>query len=294
VDASGTLQSIAGLLPGLPDESVESLLVTFDALVEVSDDALRPAEAQLLRDAAEASHQPARRDWLLRAAAAVEAGLPCALTPEGLTAKQAAAAQTATQAEWESLAAHLPPPPLPDSPEPDDSLHMDNEPPKLPHLPVRHFFPGLVVRVGRDFVDAFGRATCAGNLLKLIACEREESGYALTFLDRIVRLNDDAILDNAGNAWFQPVPTAECLEDLLDAIDLRMSEAEEDTDDNEDNSEVIHDEIEACGEWLSRPGERGPAPQCRTGRLAAKVFGRDSDLAVWIPFFFAAIAVCTP
>lgn len=43
----------------------------------------------------------------------------------------------------------------------------------------------------------------------------------------------DAIIENAGNAWFQPVPTAGCREDLLEAIDLRMSQAEED-DDNDD------------------------------------------------------------
>ena len=72
MDASGTLESIAGLLPCLPDESVESLLVTFDALVGVSDDALRPAEAQILFNAADASsHNPARRERLLGAGAAV-------------------------------------------------------------------------------------------------------------------------------------------------------------------------------------------------------------------------------
>jgi hypothetical protein len=305
VDATETLRSIARLLPSLPDEPVESLLVTFDALVGVSDDSLRPVEAQLLRDAADASSIPARHDRLLKAADAVADGQPCALTPDGLTAKEAAATQTMTMAEWEEHIARspLPPPPSPSEPEDDDdeeSPCMQEEPPKLPHLTVRRFFPGLVVRVGRDFADAFGRPARTGDLLRLIVCARENDSCALTFVDRIVRLNDSQIVENAGNAWFQPVPTGACLEDLLEAIDLRISESDEDEEDDDqyeariDRIETIQEEIAACAQWLSISGDRGPAPQCRTGRLAASVFGRDSDLAVWIPLLFAAVAVCLP
>jgi len=306
VDATGALESIAGLLTSLPDQSVEDLLVTFDALVGVSDEALRPAAAQLLRNTAESSHDPARRDRLLGAAGAVEAGQPCALTADGLTVKQAAAAQTVTQEEWENRIAQTPLPPLPgdleeedDDDQSEDSPYMEEEPPKLPHLPVRHFFPGLVVRVGRDFADAHGRAVCSGDLLKVLACERIDAGYAVTFLEQNVRLSEsaaghDAIIENAGNAWFQPAPTAGCLENLLAAIDRRMSEAEDGDSDDEserERTEALREDIAECKDWLSRSGDSGPAPRCRSGPLAARVFGRDHELTTWIPLLFTAIEV---
>lgn len=140
MDATGALESIAGLLTSLPQQSVEDLLVTFDALVGVSDESLRPAAAQLLRKTAETSQDPARRERLLSAAGAVAAGQPCALTADGLTAKQAAAAQTVTQEEWEDRIARTPLPPLPgdlaeedeEEDESEDSPYMEEEPPPLP------------------------------------------------------------------------------------------------------------------------------------------------------------------
>jgi hypothetical protein len=310
VDATGALKSIVELLPNLPDESVEGLLVTFDALVGVSDEVLRPSAAQLLRDAAETSRDPTRRDRLLSAASAVAAGQPCALTADGLTAKQAAAAQTVTKEEWEDRVARTPLPPLPgdikereeeeEEETSEDSPYMEEPPPKLPHLRVRQFFPGMVVRVGRDFADAYGRAVCSGDLLKVLVCERTNDGYAVMCLERNIRLSDsaaghDAIIENADNFWFQPVPTTGCLEDLLEAIDLRMSEAEEDEDNDDSEIELIEalrEDIAECENWLSRSGERGPAPRCHSGSLAARVFGRDHELTAWIQLLFAAIAVC--
>jgi hypothetical protein len=55
VDATAALESIAGLLASLPDESVEDLLVTFDSLVGVSDSGTRPRATLMLRRAAESS-----------------------------------------------------------------------------------------------------------------------------------------------------------------------------------------------------------------------------------------------
>jgi hypothetical protein len=184
----------------------------------------------------------------------------------------------------------------------EDSPYMEEEPPKLPDLPVRHFFPGLVVRVGRDFADAYARAVCSGDLLKVLACAPADDGYAVTFLERNVFLSTrashhDSIIENAGNAWFQPVPTGDCLEDLLEMIDLRLAGAEDEEDEDEDDSKMerldaVRDEIEKCQDWLSQSGERGPAPQCRSGQLAAKLFGRDHELTAWIRFLFAAVGVC--
>ena len=108
---TSALESIAGLLPILPDESVEGLLVTYEALV--TDEALRPAAAVILRDAAAACHDPKRNDRLLRAAVAVATGQPCALTAEEFAAQQAAAAQSVTQADWDARMAQTPLPPLP-------------------------------------------------------------------------------------------------------------------------------------------------------------------------------------
>src|ERR1035437_1115040 len=80
---SVALESIAGLLASQPDESVEGLLVTFDALAGVSDDGLRPVAAQILRNAAESCQDATRRKRLPSAAGAVAAGQPCALTADG-------------------------------------------------------------------------------------------------------------------------------------------------------------------------------------------------------------------
>jgi hypothetical protein len=63
VDASVALESIASLLASLPDESVEGLLVTFDALAGVSDDGLRPVAAQILRNAAESRQDAPPARW---------------------------------------------------------------------------------------------------------------------------------------------------------------------------------------------------------------------------------------
>ena len=309
MDATAALESIAGLLASLPDESVEDLLVTFDSLVGVSDAETRPGATLMLRRIATSSQNPTRRDRLLRAAAAVETGQPCALTPEGLSAQQAAAAQSATQEQWEDLQAKTPLASPPgevvdagdeDDEDPDESPYMEEEPPKLPHLPVRHFFSGLVVRVGRDFGDVTGRAVCSGDLLKVLACNPNDDGYGLMFLERNVILSKktpghDSIIENAGNAWFQPVPMAECIEDLLDAIDVAMNEAEsnEDSEDDEwiEGKEAIREDVEECKGWLSLPGERGPAPRSRNGRLVGKLFGRDHELAAWIPLLFACVAL---
>lgn len=295
MDSTATLESIAKVLPTLPDESVEDLLVSFDALVGVSDAEFRPASAQILRNTAAACQNLARRDRLLKAAEAVAASQPCALTPEGLTAKQAAAAQTVTQQEWEERLAKTPLPPSPAETEgyddAEDLSDMDEPPPRLPHLEVRHFFPGLFVRIGRDFTDAFGLTSQVGTVLKVLACDPGKDGYVLAFLDRNVQLlvsipTHGGIIDNTGNAWFQPVPTAECLKDLLEAIDVRMKEVEA------GRIESLRDDIEKCRGWLSRSGDRGPAPKCQSGQLAAKVFGSEHELTAWIRLLFAAVTVC--
>jgi hypothetical protein len=120
------------------------------------------------------------------------------------------------------------------------------------------------------------------------------------FLERNVVLSEKTPvtirrIENARNAWFQPVPTAECIEDLVDAIEAAMNEAESDEDSEDDEwiegKEAIREDIEECKAWLSLSGERGPVPRSRNGRLAAKLFGRDHELAAWIPLLFACVAL---
>ena len=102
-----TLRSIAASLPGLPQDTVESMLVTFDTLVHFGDQGHRPEAALFLRDAAALCVDESQKDRLLCAANSVIAGEPVALTPEGLTWQQAAAAQTVSAENWTE-----PPPPV--------------------------------------------------------------------------------------------------------------------------------------------------------------------------------------
>jgi hypothetical protein len=117
VDTTPALESIAKTLPGLPVEALESMLVTLDTLVGLADTAQRPVAARFLRDAASLCQNPANVERLLRAADDVAAGRPCALTPEGLTGQQAAAAQTMSLEEWQARP-DLQDVPLPATPSP--------------------------------------------------------------------------------------------------------------------------------------------------------------------------------
>jgi hypothetical protein len=273
MDAYPAIESIVHLMTSLPDESVESLLVTLDALVGVSDEGLRPSTAQLLRNTAESCPDTARCARLLRAAGAVAPGEPRAnagrayletgcLRPNRDPGRMGRAYCPNTAA------------PLPgESAEPEDE-----EPPKLLHLRVRHFFPGLVVRVGRDFADAYGRAVCTGDLLKVFSMDSSDDGFEVASLERTVRFSanvagHDAILENADNAWFQPVSTAACLENVIEAVDHSLSIVDEDDSDEDaviEGIAALREDVDECRRWLSQSGERGPAPQCRSGRLAPK------------------------
>jgi hypothetical protein len=281
VNATGALESIAGVLNNVSADSVEDLLVSFDALVAVSDEAQRSSAAKLLRDAAATAEAPERRDRLVRAADDVAAGKPAALTPAGLTAKQAAAEQTITKDELDKRNAVRVPPP-----------------PRLPHLRVRNFFPGLIVRVGRDLADAGGRALAAGTVLNVLDYERSGDAHILHLLDGTLRFSDNAVVENAGNLGFQPVPAIACLEALWKAIDSALRD-EEDSEEEGPDSEAsylddLRRDVDACGKWLARSPDRGPAPRCPSGPSAAKAFGRDHELSSWIPLLFAGITVATP
>jgi hypothetical protein len=98
------------------------------------------------------------------------------------------------------------------------------------------------------------------------------------------------------------VPTAECLADLADAIDLRLEAAEVSGDEDDEDEDAallerlddLQGDVASCRKWLAREGDgkRGPAPKCRSGPLAVKVFGRDDIVTAWIRLLFAAVKVC--
>ena len=312
MDSTDALRSIIQTLPALPAESLESTLVAVDSLVGVSDALCRPAAAAMLRETAAQCPETACRERLLQAAEALSAGQPCALTPEGLSWKQAAAAQTVSLEEWGKRVAAEPLPRPPEEPEAasdedeteEDTPRMEEAPPPLPELPVRHFFGGLTVRVAQDFRDAGGRAVCAGDVLRLLSGILTDDGEncVLSFLDRTIRLHrtvpgHHAIMENAANAWWQPVPTMDCLEGLWEAIDARLSTADEDEELNDADLECldgIAEDVETCEDWLLSAGDRGPAPRCGSAPLAAKFFGRDHEMTVWIRLLFSAVAVAMP
>lgn len=124
MDTLETLRSIATTLPGLPQDSVESMLVTFDTLVHFGDQGHRPEAAGFLREAAAQCGNQSQRDRLLRAADSVDAQEPVALTPEGLTWQQAAAAQTISGDDWVE-----PPEPVyaASEPEPEEDEEEDEQ-----------------------------------------------------------------------------------------------------------------------------------------------------------------------
>lgn len=129
MDTRETLRSIAATLPGLPQDSVESMLVTFDTLVHFGDPGHRPEAAGFLRDAAAQCGDLSQQARLLRAADSVDSGEAVALTPEGLTWQQAAAAQTISGDDWVE-----PPQPVYAPSEPEEEEEDEPEEPELEEL----------------------------------------------------------------------------------------------------------------------------------------------------------------
>ena len=196
--------------------------------------------------------------------------------------------------EWQASGGDPVLPVCTDSIEDDDEALMEEEPPSLPHLPVRHFFPGLVVRLGREFSDTRGSAATAGLVLRLLTAEQHEDGYTLCFYDRTLRLDPslsgyDDVVENRKNRWFQPVPRKDCLGDLWELVDRRLTQADLDEDDPDTEllDEIVY-EVGECEDWLSSESS-APAPVCASAPLAAKLFGRDSDTAAWIRLLFAGV-----
>ena len=265
-----SMESIASTLPDVPEDVVESQLVTFDVFMGLIGEDWRDSAVALLRGAAGRCADPQRQKRVLEAADAVAKREPCALTPEGRTWKQAAEASTITA------------------------------PAAMPGLGLWDMFPGMVVRVGQAFRDYDGTEIPAGQILHFLNGDyfAYDDGHTLTFREMVIRLSgnvsgEDLVIQNAGNAWFEPVPDIESLQSCWELIDrqwnrLDMSGVKQ--------AAEIRAEIDACGAWLRTTGNRGPAPMCVTGLAAAAAFaeGRTTyELGFRIPFLFAGIGACS-
>jgi hypothetical protein len=124
MDTRETLASLAKALTALPPDNVESTLLTFGTLMHFGEQEHRTEAAGFLREAAERCADPERQERLLRAAAALAAGEPLALTPEG---QQAAAAQTIGIDEWAEPPEPGYPPEEPQEEDEDDDLAEPDE-----------------------------------------------------------------------------------------------------------------------------------------------------------------------
>ena len=241
------MESIARTRPDVPEDTVESQLVTFDMFINLIGDGSREPAAKVLREAAARCTSDFHRERILRAADEVAAGRPCGFTPEGLTAAQAAKASTVDI-------------------DPEFALTP------LPHVTVWDLFPGIVIRVAQDFADFDRNQVHAGELLHLVEKSyfAYDGGHTLTFTEGVIRLAEidhvtEPVIQNEGNAYFEPAPDLESLRhcwqwldrqlDLFDLASVKQATA-------------IRAEIDLCGQWLNRAEPRGVPPRCITGALA--------------------------
>jgi hypothetical protein len=166
----------------------------------------------------------------------------------------------------------------------------EGELPALPQLPARHFFPGLVVRVRQEFTDANGRILPADLTLCLLKSGQSGGDHTLIFMEGTCRLDQQhqSILENAGNAWFHPVPSRKCLGELCDAILQRLRQADDLEQDDDDLVEEFFGDVEECQGWLLGTGEVS-APELKNAGFAAKVFGRRSEVAAWVALLAAGM-----
>ena len=280
------MESIAQTLSDVPDDSLESQLVTFDMLVGLGDD--RPAAAKLLREAAGRCSDPQRRERVLRAAVAVALGEPCALNEHGLTWKQAAEANTITLEEWQEQEAA------------EQAARLAPDPPPMPHLGLWDMFPGMAIRIAQTFLDHDGQEVRAGEILRFVSIDymAYHGGYTIDFAEKQVRLCElvpanGPMIENEGNAYFEPLPDLHSLklcvaliEDQWKRLDILRA----------GNIPRIRSEIDMCRHWVLAGGDRGPAPVCFTAPLAAKVFSGNDEktegLAFRIAFLFAGVRRC--
>jgi hypothetical protein len=280
-----SLEFYASVLHEIPDEAVESHLFSFDSSLGPGGDDLRAGAAQLLRTAAARCTGP-RAERLSRAADAVVRGEPCARNEQGLSWREATEVNTCTLEEWEKLGPQWP----------------SDKPPEIPHLDFWNLFPGLVVRIARDFEDYSWNSLHAGDFLHFRELDyfAKEGGFTLTFVEKELRLGEliptnQPVIENEGNAYFEPYPSIESLYACY--LSIRHAWAQLDLR-RRWQTPILLGEIDACGRWLTQEGKRGDPPVCTNSALAVLLFPLDGNedserLPFQITFLFAGIVRCT-
>jgi len=262
-----TMATIASTLPDVPAAVVESQMQTFQLFIGLCGDEYRERAAKLLEDAANRCSDEDRKLFLIRAAGLVEAGQPVAAVPE---------IPRATAEDWERMK------------QADPTLAG----PTLLHLTPWDMFPGLAVRIGTTFT-ARGDTFTEGEILhfKELNFLPYHDGYTFQFEERNLYLcglepDDQMVLENCGNRYFEPLPTLDCLRACFDLIHQQWNR----TSRRElDGRRSILEELKRCGAWLKDP--QGPPPFCVHGQAAREAFQdpEDQGLGFKIAFLFIGI-----
>jgi hypothetical protein len=276
-----SLHLVADHLHEVPDEVVESQLVTYDMFIGLAAVPCRQPAAQLLREAATRCAGATRRDRLLRAAEAVEKGEPCAVTEQGLNWKQAAEANTLTEAAQQQQM----------------SGEQSGVAVLLPHLSLWDMFPGLTVRIGMTFSDYDGEECKTGEILHFRNRDyfAKEEGFTLTFAEKVIRLcglvpENGPMIDNQDNSYFEPVADLESLRACWQHIHQQWNWIDKS---GVERAAEIGKELDACSRWL-KSKTPGPAPVCITAPLTSAAFPNvrgttPTSLSFRINFLFAGI-----
>jgi hypothetical protein len=261
-EQQATLEAVAKTLPLLSGETFEAQLLAFDMLANLG--GAQSAGAILLRDAAYSTDDNAMRARLLQASELLARRVPCAVTPDGLTWKQAG--------------------------NPDHAVS------EMPQLGVGDLFPGMVIRVVQSFRDYGGDPFEAGEILHFKSLDyfAKEEGYTLEFEEKTIRLcngmpNDSDVLGNFGNAYLEPVADLESMKRALAYIEKAWTRLPKEQRGKLKRAGV---EIEQCRQWILSDRKQ-PAPVCLSGPAAIVALPQNGNdhLGYQIAFLFAAVKI---
>jgi Domain of unknown function (DUF3601) len=262
-----TLEAVAKTLPLLTGETFEAQLLAFDMLANLG--GLQSAASILLRDAAFSTDDGAMRERLQQASQLMARRVPCAVTPAGLTWKQAG--------------------------NPDHAVS------EMPQLGVWDLVPGMTIRVVQTFHDYGGKPVEAGEILHFKSLDyfAKEEGYTLEFQEKTIPLcdgmpGDSDVLLNFGNAFLEPVADLESVKRALAYVEKAWTRLPREQRGRLKRAGI---EIDQCSHWIASD-RKTPPPVCLSGPAAIVAFPKssvpDSDgdhLGFQIAFLFAAVKI---
>jgi hypothetical protein len=162
----------------------------------------------------------------------------------------------------------------------------------MPSLTVRWFFSGLVVRVVQGFRDFDGQAIIAGKIFHIVdeTFFPYEDGITL-IAEKTIRLSgnvDDnaVVIDNGGNAFFEPV---RCLDSARACLKLIDSYWELPQVHDAEHSREVRADIDTARAWLQNYQPGAATPNCTTLAFVAQMFPMQPALRVLIPLLFGLL-----